>query len=334
MQTGVMVLGFLVLAAGCMFGGWYAMHSFMGGKGTDRGFALVPSTDTGRSQPPTKGLSSPADTGKIPQKEPDKSKDPDPKPKDPDPKPKDPDPKPKDPDPKPKDPDPKPKDPDPKPKDPPPGVPVVAFDQHIKPLFTRKCGECHGDTKIQGGFDVRTVAAMKKKGDSEMPGLVPGDLKKSELYVRLLGKDGPIMPPKNKLQMTPEEIDMVKNWILGGARETAVAAAPTAIGDMVGFEKHILPIFTDKCANCHGAIKPRKDINLTALASILKGGTAGEILTPGKPDMSLLWEVINNNQMPPPDGPKPLTAAEKALIKKWIETGAKDNKAAMIVALR
>ncbi len=91
----------------------------------------------------------------------------------------------------------------------------------------------------------------------------------------------------------------------------------------VSFEKEILPIFRSKCNLCHGDTKGVKGgLELKTLASIAKGGDSGDALVPGKPDSSLIWTLIEDGSMPPPDKPQ-LTEAEKTKIKNWILSGGK-----------
>lgn len=51
----------------------------------------------------------------------------------------------------------------------------------------------------------------------------------------------------------------------------------------------------------------------------LAGGASGAVIVPGKPDDSLLWERVDTDEMPPKS---PLTAAERAVLRQWIATGA------------
>jgi hypothetical protein len=91
----------------------------------------------------------------------------------------------------------------------------------------------------------------------------------------------------------------------------ASSATPT-------YQHDVLPLFEKRCAGCHGA-KPSAGFDVRDLASVMKGGTSGKALEPGKPDASLLWKKIDADQMPM--GGAPLTAEEKALVRSWIEHG-------------
>lgn len=149
-------------------------------------------------------------------KEPPKAKEPEPEAKpqgkepgpEPKPKSKEPEPEPK---PKAKEPEPKPKEPSPEPKT----VTAVAFDKEILPIFKSKCMLCHGDTKgVKGGLDLRTIASIKKGGDSG-DALVAGNLEKSLIWSTI--EDG-AMPPPDKPQLTDAEKKKIKDWILSGGK--------------------------------------------------------------------------------------------------------------------
>ena len=58
------------------------------------------------------------------------------------------------------------------------------------------------------------------------------------------------------------------------------------------------------------------------MAAVLKGSETGEILVRGKPDESLLYEMIHDGLMPPEESKKKLTEAEVDTIRRWISGGA------------
>jgi hypothetical protein len=110
-----------------------------------------------------------------------------------------------------------------------------------------------------------------------------------------------------------------------------VAAGPAGAADPApappAFEKDVLPVFQAKCLRCHGEYKRRGGLDLRNKAAILKGGEGGPALAPGSPEKSSLWIKIAGGKMPPP-GADPLTDAEKALVRSWIDGGAHGDAAA------
>ena len=110
------------------------------------------------------------------------------------------------------------------------------------------------------------------------------------------------------------------------------AAAP------VDFAKQIFPILEAKCLKCHQKereengriVKPKHGLRLDNADGIMKGGKEypNENVVAGKPDASWLLKTMSlpkddDLAMPPEGKADPVTDAEKALIKAWIEQGAK-----------
>ena len=101
----------------------------------------------------------------------------------------------------------------------------------------------------------------------------------------------------------------------------------------VSFEKDILPVFKERCLDCHQAPRevngkkkePKAGLRLDAAWAIMKGGENGAIVKPKDSSKSSLHEVLvlpadDDSHMPPKGDP--LTAAQIALVKQWIDEGA------------
>jgi hypothetical protein len=92
----------------------------------------------------------------------------------------------------------------------------------------------------------------------------------------------------------------------------------------VCFETEVLPLFQSNCAKagCHDAITHQKDLVLDSYANIVR-----RKIVPGNADASKIYKVLfetGNDKMPPAPNTD-LTAAQKALIGKWINEGAKNT---------
>jgi uncharacterized membrane protein len=92
----------------------------------------------------------------------------------------------------------------------------------------------------------------------------------------------------------------------------------------VCFESEILPLFQSNCAKsgCHDEATHKADIVLNNYANILK-----KDIVPGRADNSKIYKVLfetGNDKMPPPPNAD-LTLAQKTLIAKWINEGAKNT---------
>src|SRR5439155_18869299 len=116
----------------------------------------------------------------------------------------------------------------------------------------------------------------------------------------------------------------VLSWHFGHAMPGASAgdtAPPPAL-----FETDVQPLFKAKCLRCHGDKARKGDLDLRTHASVLKGGESGSVVLPGNPEKSLLYEKVRSGVMPP-SKKDPLSEAEVALIRRWIEPGARTARA-------
>ena len=86
------------------------------------------------------------------------------------------------------------------------------------------------------------------------------------------------------------------------------------------FQKDIAPLLAAKCLECHSGSEPEGALDLATQTGLNKGGESGVALQAGKPDASLFWQRIRDDEMPPKH---PLTAKEKKTFENWITAGAK-----------
>jgi len=98
--------------------------------------------------------------------------------------------------------------------------------------------------------------------------------------------------------------------------------------DQVSFNRQIRPILTDICFNCHGpdAATNEGGVRLDSFEAATKDGDSGEpIIVPGASSKSELVKRLfdKDDPMPPADFEKQLSNGQKALIKTWIDQGAK-----------
>jgi WD40 repeat protein len=89
------------------------------------------------------------------------------------------------------------------------------YTKNVRSFLDRYCVECHAD-KPKGDLIVTSVYALLEGGKSG-PAVVPGKPEESLLYLLMVGKNSPPMPPPRSKQPKREEIDQVRDWILAGA---------------------------------------------------------------------------------------------------------------------
>ncbi len=83
--------------------------------------------------------------------------------------------------------------------------------------------------------------------------------------------------------------------------------------------QQVCTILHDRCVKCHSGEKPKAGLDLTSLESLSRGSKRGPVVVAGKPAESPLWQAVEEERMPPK---MPLPAAERALLRRWIEQGA------------
>src|SRR5579862_6357363 len=89
------------------------------------------------------------------------------------------------------------------------------------------------------------------------------------------------------------------------------------------FARDVHPIFAERCFACHGGDKRSGGLSLQAYTDVLKGGRNGPAILPGhSADSLLIRRVTAASSRMPPAGP-PLTSQETAILKAWIDGGAR-----------
>lgn len=110
----------------------------------------------------------------------------------------------------------------------------------------------------------------------------------------------------------------------------------------VSFIADVAPIFKENCFACHDAKKKAGKYDMTTFEKLMAGGTGGEPIVPGKPDLSefhALLVTTEQRRMPPRDKGEAVPKDKAALIGRWIKEGAKldaglDPKADLVKELR
>ncbi len=93
----------------------------------------------------------------------------------------------------------------------------------------------------------------------------------------------------------------------------------------VVYEKDIEPILVNKCSFCHSGNVKEGKFDVASYDALMKGGKHGKPVVAGKSAESLLYRSAGRTDKPqmPPKTEEPLTPEELALIKLWIDEGAK-----------
>ncbi|MFN9552225.1 MAG: c-type cytochrome domain-containing protein [Pirellulaceae bacterium] len=114
------------------------------------------------------------------------------------------------------------------------------------------------------------------------------------------------------------------------AASLATGATTLCFGqeEAIQFNRDIRPILSDHCFACHGPDANRREADLrldTETGLLGSDGQPGPVVR-GKLSESLLWERITTEdaqlRMPPDSTGKPLSEAQRTLLRRWIEQGA------------
>ena len=104
---------------------------------------------------------------------------------------------------------------------------------------------------------------------------------------------------------------------------TAASARADEAANAIDFNRDIRPILSENCYHCHGPDAEAREGDLR----LDIGADAAAALAPGDLSASKVWHRVSTDDrdelMPPPKSKRRLTAAQKGLLKRWIEDGAK-----------
>ncbi len=92
----------------------------------------------------------------------------------------------------------------------------------------------------------------------------------------------------------------------------------------VDFATEVHPLLESRCAGCHSGGTPQASFRIDSRDALLKGGKSGPAMVPGKSSESLLiLKVTGQKGLPmPPSGPR-LSADNIAVLRNWIDQGAR-----------
>jgi len=117
----------------------------------------------------------------------------------------------------------------------------------------------------------------------------------------------------------------ISNTTPAKAETTTVRVAVT---NSVGYKEDIQPIFQRTCIACHSGVVRQLNLQVTAYEPLMAGSMRGPVVIPGDPANSVLWQVLESGKMPLIGA---LPAADKELVRRWIELGALAQRATEVV---
>ncbi len=96
----------------------------------------------------------------------------------------------------------------------------IDFAKEVQPILAKRCYACHGPDKAEGGLRFVDKESAYAEAESGEFAIVPGDVDASMLIARVTSDDPyERMPPEGD-PVTPEEADLLREWIDQGATWT------------------------------------------------------------------------------------------------------------------
>lgn len=122
-------------------------------------------------------------------------------------------------------------------------------------------------------------------------------------------------------------LTLTTNTVRAADAAVDVSKLPPASKQKAAYAKDIKPLFDSTCTKCHGAEKQKGGLRLDSLEAALKGGENGKVIQPGNSEKSVLIHQVArlkaDEGMPPEGKGDPLTKEQVALLRGWIDQGAK-----------
>ena len=110
--------------------------------------------------------------------------------------------------------------------------------------------------------------------------------------------------------------EVSQNFKAGASAQVDPTAQLAAANEAL-FETKIAPLLAKHCLECHDPATAKGELDLSQKATAF---AEADLIVPGQSAKSLVWESVFKNEMPKK---RPaLSAAEKALLKQWIDGGA------------
>src|SRR4051812_28959792 len=114
--------------------------------------------------------------------------------------------------------------------------------------------------------------------------------------------------------------------LLFGGPPAARAQPPKGPAGPVSFINDVAPILKENCFACHDTKKRKGKLEMTTFETLHKGGSSGEPWVAGKPEESLVVELLTTrgkSRMPPKEAGEALPKEKIDIIRRWIKEGAR-----------
>ncbi|SHI58695.1 Uncharacterized membrane protein [Arenibacter nanhaiticus] len=165
---------------------------------------------------------------------------------------------------------------------------AVLYEEVVQPILNNKCVSCHNPKKDKGELQLQEEKGILKGGENGAI-IKTNDPENSSIYARLVlpldHEDH--MPPKDKTQLTKEEIEIIKAWIANNND------FDKKIGEL-GLQKELFTAFFPKT---HKDIYPNITVAEASMDSIVSLKTKGLHIEPISVDNNFLKVSCTNNPL-------------------------------------
>ena len=196
---------------------------------------------------------------------------------------------------------------------------VPTYADTIGVIFLQRCSGCHSQDVTMNGLSLTTYQTLMT-GGIDGPAVISGDPENSLIVKKVAGAQ------PHFAQLTPEELDLVKKWIAGGAQEGPPAAQVTPTADTgetgkTSWQGGIQAIFLNSCVMCHSESGMGAEAaSLTSYQNALIGSEEGAVIIPGNSQASPLVQLQSAG-----GHSGQLTNEELTRIIEWINAGAPEK---------
>ena len=94
---------------------------------------------------------------------------------------------------------------------------ALSYNEHIRPIFNKKCLSCHGGVRQLGDFSLLFESEAFTAAKSGKKAIIKGSPGQSELYKRITHHDPEFRMPKDAPPLSDDEKELIAEWIDQGA---------------------------------------------------------------------------------------------------------------------
>jgi cytochrome c5 len=184
---------------------------------------------------------------------------------------------------------------------------TVYFQNDILPLVVSSCATtgCHNKDSHREGVILTDYSSIINTGK-----IKAGDPGDSEFFGTLTGNGEDLMPPRPYDPLSTDQIEMIRTWILQGAKNNACSAGCDTTA--VSFAGQIWPMMETYCTGCHSSGAAGGGVVIADYTDVVSLAENGSLMG------SVRWESGYAN-MPPN---QQLSDCSISLLQAWIDKGS------------